>query len=119
MTEHNALAESQQAVRLDGVGSRLRDTEPLDRPPQERQVARWVGGGHEQKPAGITRQLRQAPREALLDPRRQGHRRRQTEATRELRRRQPARQLQQGEGVATRLDNDPLEHRLVQPTRQH
>ncbi len=113
MTEHDALAERQQAVRLDGGSGRIRDTEPLSRPPQERQVARWVGGRHQQQAAGITRHPRQPPREALLDPCGQGHRRRQTEATGELRRRQPARQLQQGEGVATRLDNDPLQHALV------
>ena len=32
--------------------------------------------------------------------------------------RQPARQLQQGERVPARLDNDPLQHGLIEPSRQ-
>ena len=48
----------------------------------------------------------------------QGHRRRQAEPARELRRRQPARQLQQRERIPARLDDDPLEHALIQPSRQ-
>ena len=37
---------------------------------------------------------------------------------RELRRRQPARQLEQRERIPARLDDDPLQHALVQPGRQ-
>jgi hypothetical protein len=47
MAEHNALAERDQAVRLDALGGGLRDPEPLRRPPKC-QVAGGVGGGHEQ-----------------------------------------------------------------------
>ena len=49
---------------------------------------------------------------------RQRHGRRQAEPTRELGRRQPARQLQQRERIPARLGDDPLEDPLVEPSRQ-
>ena len=58
------------------------------------------------------------PREALLDARGQRHRRGQPEPARELCRRQPARQLQQSERVPARLDNDPIQHALIQRSGQ-
>jgi hypothetical protein len=56
--------------------------------------------------------------EALLDAGRQRHRGRQAKPARQLRRRQPARQLQQRERIPTGLDEDPLQHGLIEPSRQ-
>ena len=42
----------------------------------------------------------------------------QTKPTCELRRGQPSRQLEERERIPARLDDDPLEHALIQPTRQ-
>ena len=57
--------------------------------------------------------------ETLLEPRRQRLPRRvqQTESTRELRDRQPARQLQQREWVAPRLCDDAIADAVVEPKR--
>ena len=43
---------------------------------------------------------------------------RQPEPARELYRRQPARQLQQSERVTVRLENDPIQHVLIQASGQ-
>ena len=47
-----------------------------------------------------------------------GTARRQAKPTRQLRRRQPPRQLQQRERVPARFDNDSLQHGLIKPSRQ-
>ena len=98
--------------------SRLGDSELPGRPPHERRVADWIGRRHEQQASRIARKPGQPPREALLDARGQRHRRRQAEPARELRRRQPARQLQQSERIPARLGDDPIQHALIQPSRQ-
>ena len=73
----------------------------------------------EQPTPCISRQPPEPPHEALLDPRRERQRRGQAEATRELCRRQAARQLHEGQRVPVRLDHDPLEDALVEPCREH
>jgi hypothetical protein len=48
VTEHDARSERQQVFRLDGLRRRLRNPQPLRRPPDERRIADRVGRGHEQ-----------------------------------------------------------------------
>jgi hypothetical protein len=118
VTEDHARRERQQVFRLDGLCRRLRDPQPFRRPPDERRISDRIGCRHEQQAPRVMRELRQPSREALLDARRQGHRHGQAEASRELGRRQPARQLDQGKRIATRLLEDPVQHVLVQRDRQ-
>ncbi|HEX3834040.1 MAG TPA: hypothetical protein VHW04_18815 [Solirubrobacteraceae bacterium] len=118
MTENHSGTKLQQPFGFDGFRNRLGDSELLRRPPNECRVTDWIGCRHEQQASRVTWKIGQPPREALLDARGQRHRRRQTKAARELRRRQPARQFQQGERVPAGLGNDPLEHVLVQRSRQ-
>ena len=118
MTEHNSFAESQQAIRFDGVSGRFRDTEPLSRPPDKRQIARRVRRGDEQQAPRVTRKPRQPAREALLDLSGQGQRRRQAEPTGELCWRQAAWQLQHRERIPVRLEDDAFQYTLIQPPWQ-
>ena len=100
------------------MGGRLGDAETLSGAPHERQITGRVGRSHQQQAPRITRQLRQPPSEALLDLIGQRHGRGQAESARELRRRQPTRQLQQRERVPARLDDDPIQHLLIESTGQ-
>ena len=108
MTEHHTAIEREETVRLDRLARPLGDSEPLRRTPHEGQIADRLGRGQEQKAPRIAREPRQPPSKALLDLVGQGQRLRQAEATRELRRGQAARQLQQRERVAACLDDKPL-----------
>ena len=87
-------------------------------PPYEGRVARRIGGRNEQPATRVARKPGQAPREALLDARRQRHRRGQPEPACELYRGQSTRQLQQRQRVAARLQNDPIQHVFVQASGQ-
>jgi hypothetical protein len=112
MTENHPDTKLQQIFRFDGLRDRLGDPEQPGCPPHDGRVARRIGRRDEQQATRITRKLRQAPCEALLDTRGQGHRR-QPEPACELYRCHPSRQLQQSERVATCLENDPIQHVLV------
>ena len=118
MTERHPLPQRQQALRLDRACRRLGDPEPLRRAPDERRIAEGVCGSEQQQAPRVPGQLRQPTPEALLDPSGQRQRRGQTEPACQLRRRQAARQLQQGQRIPARLDHDPLDHSVIQPTRQ-
>src|SRR5439155_20607873 len=106
------------AFRLHGVRGRLRDPELLRRAPQKRRVTDGFCRRQEQQPPRVTREPRQASREALLDPSGQRQSRREAESTGELRRRQPAWQLEERERIPARLGDDPLEYGLVEPRRE-
>lgn len=118
MPEHDPGSKAQEVFRFDRVRRRLGNTEPLSRSPHDCRVTDRVGSSHEQQSPRIVSESPQPPREALLDARGQRHRWGQPEATAELCRRQPARQLDESERVAVRLDDDPIQHRLVEPGRQ-
>jgi hypothetical protein len=97
---------------------RLGDPEPLSRSPDQRRIADRVSGRHEQQASRLRWQPRQSPSEAFLDAVGEGQCGGQTEPTRQLRGRQPARQLQQGERIPACLGDDALAHALVEPIRQ-
>ena len=118
MPEHHCTVQRQQALRLRGVRGRLRDPKLLRCTPQERKVADRFCRRQEQQPPRVAREPRQPAREALLDPRGQRQRRRQTETAGELGGRQPARELQERERIPACLGDDPLEHGLVQPRHE-
>ena len=93
------------------------DPELLGRPPQQAHVTDRLGRRHQQQPLGLARKRR--TRCTKVSSTRLAKRPRvgESEPARELRRRQPTRQLQQRERVATRLGDDLIAHALVQPPR--
>ena len=119
MAEDHPDPQLDHVLRLDDLRHRLGNREPSCRSPHDRRVARGVGRRDQQQATGITGQPGQASREALLDARGQRHRGGQPEPARELDGRQPAGQLQQGERVAVRLQNDPIQHVLIQASGQN
>jgi hypothetical protein len=89
------------------------DPQPLGRPPHHHRVTDRVGRGELQQPLALRRQRAEPAAEAVFDPPRQ-HPRAGPEPTRQLRRRQPSRQLRQGRRVAAGLGDDPVAHSRVQ-----
>jgi len=119
VAEHHASAQLDQAFGLDRFGGRLGDAQVLGRTPEQRRITNWLRGGGEQEAARVPRKACQPPREALLDAGGQRNGRRQAEAAGQLRRRQPAWQLEQRERIPVRFGDDAIEHVLIQATRQH
>ena len=118
MSERETGVEGELTVRLGCVRGRLRDPETLGGPPLKRGVAGRISRRYEQQTPRVARQPRKPAREALLDARGERQRRGQAEPAGELRRRQAAWQLQEGERISVRLDDDPLQHTLVEARRQ-
>jgi hypothetical protein len=118
MAERHRVVEGQEAFRLDHVCGRFRDPEQLGRPPQQHGIPERLRRGHEQERSRLERRPGQPAREAPLDPRRQGQRRRQAEAAGELGRGEPAGKLQDRERIPASLGDDPLEDRLVESRRE-
>ena len=109
MPEPGPVAQLDQARRL-GRARRFRsDAEALHGPPQQRDVADRFGGRGQEQPSGLPRQGCQLPEEALFEA---VHQRGGTGgadgAERQLGRRQPSWQLQEGEGVAVALGQDAV-----------
>ncbi len=115
MTKPHPRTELDQPRRL-GRRRRVRpDGEPLGHPPQQRHVPHRLGGRRQQQPLRRNRKRPDAPQETLLDLTRQRPRVRTPEPTGQLRRRQPPRQLQQGQRIAAGLGDDPVPDALVEP----
>jgi len=88
------------------------------RPPDQDGITGGLCGGHGHEPLRRLRELGDPAAEALLDP--IPHRqRRQSEATRQLRRRPTTRPLHERERVAACLGHDPIPHPIVDPGVQH
>jgi hypothetical protein len=119
MTEPHPHTELDQLRRLGRRGGVRPDAEPLGRPPQQRRVTHRLGGRRQQQPLRLTRKRPDAPQETLLDLPDQGSRVRTPEPAGQFRHRQPACQLQQGQGVAAGLGDDPIPDPLVQPPGDH
>ena len=114
MTERHSLADEQQGVRRHAICGGRPNREKPSRAPEQHRIADRLGRGEQQQTPRIFRQRLEAADEALLDPSRQRPCVRQPEPARQLRRRQPARQLQQCERIAPRLRDDPIAHPLIQ-----
>ena len=91
----------------------------LGRTPQQHRIADRLRRRDQQQPPRLRRQRRQPAPEAFLDAARQRGGVGQPEPARQLRRRQPARQLQQCERVAARLGHDPIAYPLVERPGDH
>ena len=118
MPERDRLGEDNEAFRLGSERRGLTDTEVFRGPPDERRIARWIGGREQHQATSVGRQGREPPDEALLDACVQRHRRRQPEAAGELRRRQSPGQFEQRQRVAASLDDHPIEHLPIHRRRQ-
>ena len=106
MTEPHPRAELEQAG-LDRRRCRLNlDSELLGCSPHEQRFADGIGRSESQQPPGLGGKRVEPAPEALLDSPRERQRLGESEAARQLRRRQPPRQLQQREGVAAGLGDD-------------
>ena len=90
------------------------DREPPGRPPHQHRIAGRIGRRQLHQPPGLRGQRLQLPPEALLDPPVQRYRAADPEPARQLRRRQPSRQLQQRQRVPVRVGDDPVPDPRVQ-----
>ena len=113
MTKQHPGPELEQA----GLGCRRRrlrpDAQPLGCPPHQHRLADRLGRRHQRQKSGLSRKSLEPPPEALLDPPRERSPAGESETARQLRRRQPPWQLQQRQGVATRLGDDLVADPLV------
>ena len=99
MPERHPLADRQQALRLGLFRGRRPDPEPLGRAPQHQRIADRLRRCEQHQPSRVIRERLESPDEALLDPSCQRLRADQAEAARQLRRRQPPRQLEQRQRI--------------------
>jgi hypothetical protein len=112
--EGHPLADGQQSGLL-GRRSRLRrDAQPLRCPPHQHWLADRFRRGDQQQPLSVGRENLEPAPETLLDPSRQASPIQDAEPACQLRKGQRARQLQQGQRVASRLGEDPVLHPLIQ-----
>ena len=102
-----------------GTNPGLTLPEPSGRPPHLRRVGGRIGRRQLHQPPGRARQGLQLPVKAVLDPPVQQLRAGQPEPACQLSRRQPARQLQQGQRVPVRVGDDLLLDQRVQRPGQH
>ena len=114
MPEHHPLADRQQPCRLRGPRGRRPNPEPLGRAPQQQRIADRLRRRDQQQTPHIVSQRLEPSNEALLDPSGQRLRAHQTEATGQLPRRQPPRQLQQRQRIPPRLGDNPIPDSLIQ-----
>jgi hypothetical protein len=119
MPEYDTPADLEQPFGLgggDGVGRKF---ELGGSAPHEGRVAHGLGGRKQQHEPRRLRQPLHPPEKALLNPARQRELVRYAEATRQLRRAQPARQFQQGQRVAVRLGQDSLSNLPIEWPSHH
>ena len=114
MREPNAQAELDQSGGLGRPAGLAADPETLGGAPQQAQIAQRLGCRRQEEKPRVGRKHLDPLQEGVLDAARQGARVGEPVSARELRRRQPARQLDQGERVAAGLAEDPRLHPLVE-----
>jgi hypothetical protein len=117
MQEGDPFADRQQPFRLDRSRRREPDPEPLGRAPDEQRIVDRLRRGHQQQQPCLVGKRLEPPQEALLDPPRQRVRPLRPEPSRQLRRGQSARQLQDRERIASRLRDELVADALVEPRR--
>ena len=115
MTEPHGFLDREQPIR--GVSRGNLDPEPFGCTPDEQRVADRLGGGDQQQEPRSGRNRFNSVLKALLEPSRQRLPRgvQQTETTGKLLYRQPTGQLQEREGIASRLGDDAIADPLVEP----
>ena len=113
MPECHPLADCQQTAPASRPPQLRRgDDEPLARAPQQHRVAQRLRCGDQQQTSDFSRQWRQSPNEAFLDPpvsasRSASQTRRPTVG------RQSSWQLEQGQWIAAHLGDDLVPHSLI------
>ena len=115
MTEPHGFLDREQPIR--GVSRGNLDPEPFGCTPDEQWVTDRLGGGDEHQAPRSGRNRLNSVSKALLEPSRQRLPRgvQQTKTTGKLLDRQPTGQLQEREGVASRLSDDAIADPLVEP----
>ena len=119
MPEPHPGAEVHQAGRGAGAGGLDPNSEPLGRTPHQHRVTNRLSRGDQQQQPRRRWKRRQPPPEALLDPAQLCRSVGLPEPARQLRGRQTPWQLQQCQGVAAGLGDDPVAHPLVQRAGDH
>ena len=114
MTEPHPGTELDETRGQGGAGRVDPESESPGRAPQQGDVAERFGRRRQQEASRLGGQWLELPDEALLDPVRQRLEVRRAESARQLRRRQPTRQLQQSKRVAARLGDDPVADAFIQ-----
>ena len=114
MPEPHPRAELRQSRLLGRPRRPGTDREPPGRPPHQHRIAGRIGRRQLHQPPGLRWQRLQLPPEAVLDPPVQRYRAADSEAARQLRRRQPSRQLKQRQRVPVRVGDDPVPDPRVQ-----
>ena len=107
------LADREQPLGL--VRRRRLDAEPIRRAPHEDGIVGRLRRHQQQQQPGVLGQRVELPQEALLDPPRQRLGLQQPEPAGQLRRGQPARQLEDRQRVAVRLGDEPVAAPVVEP----
>jgi hypothetical protein len=114
VAENDSRRHLQQTVGFNSGSCGLVDPEELGGGPHQCRIARGLGGRHKEQATRGFRELRYPSSEARLKPTRHGDRRRQCESAGQFDRCHPARQFEQGKGVAACLGEDALGHTLVE-----
>jgi hypothetical protein len=114
MPERHSLADRQQPVRLSGLRGLRSDPEPLGRAPQQQRIADRLRRRDQQQTPRVIRERLESSDEALLDPSCQRLRAEEAEPARQLRRRQPPRQLEQRQRIPPHFGDDPVPDSLIQ-----
>ena len=117
---HQRMAEPDAGADLDQVGAgerlerRVGEPEASRGAPGERGIAGRVDRGHEQEPPAVGRERVKALHEAVLDASHRWRGLRQAEPAGQFGRREPARQLQEGEWVPTGFHHELVGDPLIQ-----
>ena len=119
VSEPDARTEFDQPALLGRRRCRGPDALSLQGPPEQWHVAERLDRGGQQEPTGVVRQGGDAPLVAVLHPIGDRGAAGEAEAEGELRRREPARQLDQGQRVAAGLCHDPVPHPVVDWPGEH
>ena len=117
MQERHAFADHQQPLGLVRSRGREPDAESLGRAPHEQRVVDGLRRSDQQEQTRLLGERLESPQEALLDPPGQRVRPCQPERARQLRRRQPPRQLEDRQRVASRLRDEPVADALIETAR--
>ena len=112
--ECNPLAYHEQAVCLHVISGRWSDAQAFSGAPEQHRITERLGRRKQQQPPRVTREQLELSSEAALDPSRKVLRSERPKATRQLRRCQPSRQLQQRQRISAHLGNDPIADSFIQ-----
>ena len=114
VAERHALSDCQQPVRLHVTGDRRLDADCFGRAPEQQRITERLRRRQQRQTPRVIRERLELSDEALLDPSGETLRPQQTEAARQLGRRQASRQLQQRQRIPPRFVDDPIPDSLIE-----